>query len=56
MMGIAFIMSLIFVYLYVFPYRAMVHLAMGYENWTWAGAKFAQVRKLMLVNLSGRSR
>ena len=51
MMGLALIMSLIFVYLYLFPYRAMVRLAMAYENWAWAGTMFAQVRRLMLVNL-----
>ena len=51
MMGIALIMTLIFAYLYAFPYRMMVHLATGYENWSWAGIKLSQVRKLMFVNL-----
>jgi uncharacterized membrane protein len=51
MMGIALTMTLIFAYLFAFPYREMVRIATGYENWAWAGAKFSQVRKLMFVNL-----
>jgi len=51
MMGIALIMTLIFAWLFVFPYRQMIRLATGYENWGWAGAKLALVRRLMAVNL-----
>ncbi|HYN77557.1 MAG TPA: hypothetical protein VES73_07180 [Lamprocystis sp. (in: g-proteobacteria)] len=51
MMGIALVMTLIFAYLFAFPYRTMVHIATAYENWALAGTKFAEVRKWMLVNL-----
>jgi uncharacterized membrane protein len=50
MMGIAFVMTLVFVYLYVVPYQAM-RAAVEYENWRWASAKFSRIRKLMAVNL-----
>lgn len=51
MMGIALVMTLIFAWLFAFPYRQMIRIATGYENWGWAGAKLALVRRLMVVNL-----
>jgi uncharacterized membrane protein len=50
MTGIALLMTLIFVFLYVMPYRKM-RIAVEYENWRWASAKFSNIRKLMAVNL-----
>jgi uncharacterized membrane protein len=50
MMGMALIMTLVFVFLVVFPYRKM-KVAVDYENWRWASAKFAAMRKLMAFNL-----
>ena len=50
-MGIALGMTLVFAYLFAFPYRRM-RIATGYENWRWASAEFSQVRKLMALNLA----
>lgn len=51
MMGIALVMTLIFIYLFAVPYRRL-RIAMEYENWRWAGAEASQVRKWMAVNLA----
>lgn len=50
MMGIALVMTLVFVYIYVMPYRKL-KIAIDYENWSWAAAKLALIRRLILVNL-----
>jgi len=50
MAGTALAMTLIFAYLFAFPYRKL-RIAVDYENWRWASAKFSQIRKLMAVNL-----
>ena len=50
MAGIALLMTLVFVYLFVMPYRKM-RIAVEYENWRWASAKFSNIRKLMALNL-----
>lgn len=52
MMGIALVMTLIFAWIFVFPYRQTIRIATGYENWGWAAAKLSLVRKLMAVNLT----
>ncbi len=52
MAGIAFLMTLIFTFIYAFPYRMAIRIATVYENWRWAGAKLSQVRALMAVNLT----
>ena len=41
---------LIYVFLYTMPYRKL-RIAVEYENWRWASAKFSSIRKLMAVNL-----
>jgi uncharacterized membrane protein len=51
MAGVALAMTLVFSYLYAFPYRKM-RTAVGYENWRWASAKFSVIRKLMAMNLA----
>jgi uncharacterized membrane protein len=50
MAAIAFLMTLVFVYLFVMPYRKM-RIAVEYENWRWASVKFSNIRKLMFLNL-----
>lgn len=50
MMGTALLMTLIFTFLFAFPYRRM-KTAVDYENWRWASAKFSQIRKLMALNM-----
>lgn len=50
MMGLALVMTLVFVYLFIMPYRKM-RTAVEYENWRWASAKFSNIRKLMAINL-----
>jgi uncharacterized membrane protein len=50
MAGIALVMTLVFAYLFAFPYRKL-RVAVEYENWRWASAKFSSIRKLMAVNL-----
>lgn len=50
MAGLALIMTGVFAYLFVVPYRKM-QTAVEYENWRWASAKFSNIRKLMAVNL-----
>lgn len=52
MMGIAFLMTLIFAWLFAFPYRQTIRIATGYENWGWATSKISQVRRLMALNLA----
>lgn len=51
MTAIALVMTLIFAWLFAFPYRAMIRIATGYENWGWAASKITTVRRLMSVNL-----
>jgi len=50
MMATALLMTLIFTYLFVVPFRRM-KIAVEYENWRWASAKFSTIRKLMVLNL-----
>jgi len=50
MMGIALVMTLVFVYLFAVPFRKM-RSAVEYENWRRASDKFSSIRKLMAVNL-----
>lgn len=52
MMVIALLMTLIFAWLFAFPYRQTVRIATGYENWGWAAARITVVRRLMAVNLA----
>lgn len=51
MTAIALIMTLVFVYLFAFPYRKL-GIAVDYENWRWASAKFSLIRKLIALNLA----
>jgi uncharacterized membrane protein len=50
MMGLAAVMTVVFVYIYAIPYRKL-KAAIELENWSWAGAKLALIRRLILVNL-----
>jgi uncharacterized membrane protein len=50
MMGIAAVMTAIFVYIHVFPYRKL-KIAIEMESWSWAGTKLALIRRLILVNM-----
>jgi uncharacterized membrane protein len=50
MMGLAVVMTAIFVYIYAVAFRKL-KIAIAYENWPWAGAKLALIRRLILVNL-----
>ena len=51
MMGIAAVMTLIFVYLWSVPYRRM-RAAVARADWPAAGADLAMIRKLILTNLA----
>jgi len=50
MMGLAGLMTVIFVYLYASPYRKF-RLALEHEDFGRAGAKLGLIRALILVNL-----
>jgi uncharacterized membrane protein len=50
MTGIALIMSVLFVYLYFVPYRAMA-TAVAAQDWISAGARLAVIRRIIGVNL-----
>jgi uncharacterized membrane protein len=50
MMGLAALMTVIFVYLYFFPYRKF-RRALEYEDLGRAGTKLGLIRALILVNL-----
>ncbi len=50
MMGIAAVMTAIFVYIYASPYRKL-KLAIETKDWSWAAAKVALIRRLILVNM-----
>lgn len=50
MMGTSLLMTLVFVFLYVLPFRRM-KIAVDYENWRWASAKFSAIRRLMAFNM-----
>ncbi len=51
MAAIALVMTLVFAYLFAFPYRKL-RMAVEYENWRWASAKFSSIRKLIALNLA----
>lgn len=50
MMGVASLMTLIFAYIFVSPYRKL-KIAIDHERWALAGAEIALIRQLILVNL-----
>ncbi len=50
MVGIALLMTLVFVYLVAAPYRRMKSAVIG-EDWKTAGASFTRIRVLMALNL-----
>lgn len=50
MMGIASLMTLIFIYIVVIPYRKL-KTAIDHDNWPWAAAKIVLIRRLILANL-----
>ena len=50
MMGIASLMTLIFIYIFVVPFRKL-KAAIDHDNWPWAAAKIVLIRRLILVNL-----
>jgi uncharacterized membrane protein len=51
MMGLALVMTLIFIYLFAVPYRRL-RSAMDQDNWRRAGTEASRVRKWMAVNLA----
>lgn len=51
MMGTALVMTLIFVYIFLGPYRRMTTAVSG-GDWQGAGTSFARIRALMAVNLA----
>jgi uncharacterized membrane protein len=50
MMGFGAAMTAIFTYIFAFPYRKL-QIAVEMENWSWAGAKLALIRRLIFINL-----
>jgi uncharacterized membrane protein len=50
MAATALVMTLVFAYLFAFPYRQM-RIAVEAENWRGASARFSSIRKLMALNL-----
>jgi uncharacterized membrane protein len=50
MAGTALVMTLVFAYLFAFPYRKL-QMAVERENWRWASVKFSSIRKLIALNL-----
>jgi uncharacterized membrane protein len=50
MMGLAGVMTVIFAYIYSFPFRKL-KTAVGDQNWPVAGSRLALIRRLILVNL-----
>jgi uncharacterized membrane protein len=50
MMGLAVVMTVIFVYIYTVPFRRL-KFAVGAQNWPLAGSRLALMRRLILTNL-----
>ena len=51
MQGIGLVMILLYGHLYFGPYRRM-NIALGKQDWKDAGARLAQIRKIIATNLS----